>query len=288
MQRHSAVLAWLTAGALGMAFSWWAYPRVFPEASIDLKITPRQAEQIGRDALRQLRPDLDLSGWRSAVEFDWDNNAKFYLEKTLGLAQANAIMREQVSVWRPNRRDHAFVYEHRTRKYPADSPTPATLRLTISVLGDAVGSYSLNWLHTPEKWAFEQRQRESLRTTLGFIFGGIDTAFQLVAIGTPVCFWLARRVLQGNLFAWANAFLLSFVVGMAGTYLNIPNPTLRWNGWILLGVYGVLLAASYRVARRMSAPASEAVVEGAPATVLTDYALVQMETPQPQPERGEG
>jgi hypothetical protein len=99
MQRHSAVLAWLIAGALGMAFSWWAYPRVFPEASIDLKITPRQAEQIGRDALRQLRPDIDLSGWRSAVEFDWDNNAKFYLEKTLGLTQANAIMREQVSVW---------------------------------------------------------------------------------------------------------------------------------------------------------------------------------------------
>jgi signal transduction histidine kinase len=108
------------------------------------------------------------------------------------------------------------------------------------------------------------------------------------AIGTPVCFWLARRVLQGNLFAWANTFLLTFVASLIGTYLNIPNSTLRWNGWILLGVYGVLLAASYRVARRMSAPASEAVVEGAPATVLTDYALVQMETPQPQPERGEG
>jgi hypothetical protein len=50
-----------------MAFAWWAYPRVFPEASIDLTITPRQAEQIGRDALRQLRPDLDLSGWRRRI-----------------------------------------------------------------------------------------------------------------------------------------------------------------------------------------------------------------------------
>ena len=97
--QHRAVLGWLMVGAFGMAFAWWAYPRVFPEASIDLTITPRQAEQIGRDALRQLRPDLDLSDWRSAVRFAWDSNAKFYLEKTLGLAQANTVMREQVSVW---------------------------------------------------------------------------------------------------------------------------------------------------------------------------------------------
>jgi len=283
-----------------MAFFWWAYPRVFPEASIDLKITPRQAEQIGRDALRQLRPELDLSGWRSAVEFDWDNNAKLYLEKTLGLAQANAIMREQVSVWffesvwkregertrywarvspsgevvgagvsipeetpgaslsraaarqiaerflrqqlqidlrewrflnafeyqRPNRRDHAFVYEHRTHKYPADSPTPATLRLTISVVGDAVGSYSLNWLHTPEKWAFEQRQRESLRTTLGFIFGGIDTAFQLVAIGLLV--WL---VVRRQPLGWRFALRVALVLAGVWTLASLNFAPLWWTAY---------------------------------------------------------
>ena len=297
MQRNSAVLAWLIAGALGMAFSWWAYPRVFPEASIDLKITPRQVEQIGRDALRQLRPDIDLSGWRSAVEFDWDNNAKFYLEKTLGLTQANAIMREQVSVWffechwvregervryyarvspsgevvsarvqipeeapgaslsreaarrvaerflrqqlqidlrewrflnafeyqRPNRRDHAFVYEHRTRKYPADSPTPATLRMSVSIVGDAVGGYSLNWLHTPEKWAFEQRQRESLRTTLGFIFGIVDTGFQLVAIGLLV--WL---VVRRQPLGWRFALRVALVLAGVWTLATLNFAPLWW------------------------------------------------------------
>jgi membrane protease YdiL (CAAX protease family) len=285
------------AGAFGMAFAWWAYPRVFPEASIDLTITPRQAEQIGRDALRQLRPDLDLSDWRSAVKFAWDSNAKFYLEKTLGLAQANTVMREQVSVWffegvwkregertrywarvspsgrvvgagvqipeemlgaslprdaarqiaeqflreqlqvdlrawrllnafeyqRPNRRDYTFVYEHRTRKYPADSPTPATLRLSISVAGDAVSGYSLNWLHTPDKWAFEQRQRESLRTTLGYIFGSLDTLFRLVAIGLVV--WL---VVRRQPLGWRFALRIALTLAGVWTLTSLNFAPLWW------------------------------------------------------------
>ncbi len=108
------------------------------------------------------------------------------------------------------------------------------------------------------------------------------------AVGAPLAFWLGRRLLQGNLFAWAHMLLLTLVASSIGTYLNIPNSTLRWNGWILLAIYSVLLVASYWVARRMSAPAPEAVVESAPEAVRTDYAVVQMEAPQPQPERSDG
>jgi hypothetical protein len=108
------------------------------------------------------------------------------------------------------------------------------------------------------------------------------------AVGAPLAFWLGRRLLQGNLFAWAHMLLLTLVASLIGTYLNIPNSTLRWNGWILLAIYSVLLVASYWIARRMSVPAIEAAVESLPEAVHTEYAVVQIETPQPQPERSDG
>lgn len=98
MQR-AAVLGWLLAGMLGAWYFWHAYPRVFPEASIDLRITPREAQQRAIESLLQLQPNLDLTGWRGATAFNWDDNAKRYLEKTLGLERANELMRRGVSVW---------------------------------------------------------------------------------------------------------------------------------------------------------------------------------------------
>ncbi len=279
--RHTAVVGWLLAGLVGAWYFWQAYPRVFPEASIDLRITPREAQQRALQSLRALQPDLDLTGWRGAVAFHWHDDAKRYLEKTLGLERANAVMRNEVSVWyfhcrwaregeraiywaqvapsgdvvvagytlpeeaqgaslpsekaraiaeaflhktlrvnlrewrlvnayeqqRPNRRDYAFVYEHRTRKYPADSPTPATVRLRVNVAGDRVLYYSLNRLHTPEKWAFEQRQRESQRTALNTGFGVAYMGLQIAAIGVAVWMLIRRQPL-----GWRFALRLALVL----------------------------------------------------------------------------
>ncbi|MCS6919778.1 MAG: CPBP family intramembrane metalloprotease [Fimbriimonadales bacterium] len=319
---RSAVLGWLLAGALGAVLFWYAYPRVFPEASIDLRITPREAQQRGLDALRQLQPDLNLQGWRSATEFDWDNDAKRYLEKTLGLQRANAAMRDEVSVWyfytrwaregervdywtrvapsgaiiaagyalpeeakgaqlsanqaraiaeqflqkqlqvnlaqwrpvdayqhqRPNRRDHVFFYEHRSRKYPADSPTPATLRLRVDVAGDRVSRYDLNWLHTPEKWAFEQRQREGQRAALSAVFGVLYTLLHWIGIGLAV--WLVIRR-QSLSWRFALRLILLLLAVEVAAQLNFyplwwisydtaePEPTFL--GQILLDIFSAAL-----------------------------------------------
>lgn len=283
-----ALLGWLSVGVLGAAYFWLAYPRVFPEASVDLRITPREALQRGEQALRQLQPDLNLADWRHTVQFDWDENAKRYLEKTLGLSQANQVMRDDVSVWyfacrwqregermrywasvapsgevvaagytlpeeavgaqlrpeqaraiaerflqtqlrldlsqwrlvntyqqqRPQRRDYVFEYEHQTLRYPADAPNPATVRLRLSVAGDRVNSYTLRWLHTPEKWAFEQRQRESQRRALGVVFGTLYMLLQIGAVGLAIWLVIRRQPLAWG-FASRVALLLVVVIVLA-------------------------------------------------------------------------
>ncbi|MCS7273406.1 MAG: CPBP family intramembrane metalloprotease [Fimbriimonadales bacterium] len=276
-----ALASWVFAGVAGLLYFWFAYPRVFPEASIDVRITPQEALERGARALRQLQPQLSLDGWRSTVEFAWDEQAKRYLEKTLGLEQANAVMRSELSVWtfecgwkregertrywasvtpvgevvaagytlpeeapgarlstaqaravaekflqaqlqidlrqwrlvdtrqyeRPQRLDYYFVYEHRARKYPANADTPAKPRLSVFVSGDRVSSYALNWLHTPERWAFEQRQRESQRRTLSTVLGVLLAGLQIVAVGLVV--WL---VVRRQPLAWRFALRITLVV----------------------------------------------------------------------------
>ncbi|MDW8106139.1 MAG: CPBP family intramembrane glutamic endopeptidase [Armatimonadota bacterium] len=279
---HRVALAgWILAGVAGLLYFWFAYPRVFPEASIDVRITPQEALERGARALRQLQPQLSLDGWRSTVEFAWDEQAKRYLEKTLGLEQANATMRNELTVWafrcmwqregertrywasitpagevvaagytlpeetlgarlstaqaravaekflqtqlridlrqwrlvdtrqyeRPQRLDYYFVYEHRTRKYPANADTPAKPRLSVFISGDQVSSYSLNWLYTPERWAFEQRQRESQRRTLSAVLGVLYAGLQIVAVGLAI--WL---VVRRQPLAWRFALRITLVI----------------------------------------------------------------------------
>jgi len=277
---------WLVLGIVGFGVFWVLYRHTFAEASIEMRITPREALQRGAAALRALDPSIDLTGWREAVEFDWDNGAKRYLEKTLGLARADRVMREEVAVWyfrcrwvregerteysarvaptgkiyaayiqlpeeargarlsraqaqpiaeqfvsrtlgiplkewqlvhhyeheRPNRRDHTFIWQHRTRKYPADNPTAATVRLLVTVKGDRVGGYSRDYLHTPERWAFEQARKQTQRETLNTIVGVIDLLFHGVAIAVLIMLVVRRQPL-----AWRFALRVAMV--LAGVYL---------------------------------------------------------------------
>jgi membrane protease YdiL (CAAX protease family) len=275
---------WLALGVAGFGVFWVLYRHTFPEASIEMRITPREALQRGAAALRALDPSIDLTGWREAVAFDWDNRAKRYLEKTLGLAHADVVMREEVAVWyfrcrwvregerteysarvaptgniyaawiqlpeeargarlsraqaqriaeqfvnrtlgiplkewqlvhhyeyeRPNRRDHTFIWQHRTRKYPADKPTAATVRLLVTVKGDRVGGYSRDYLHTPERWAFEQARKQTQRETLNRIVGVIDLLFHGVALGVLIMLVVRRQPLSWR-FALRVAMVLAAV-----------------------------------------------------------------------------
>ncbi|MCM3874818.1 MAG: CPBP family intramembrane metalloprotease [Thermoanaerobaculia bacterium] len=74
------------------------FSRAFPEASIDFKVTREEAIRQGAEALRAR--GFALEGMRSLAIFDGDDEAKVYLERTLGLEKANPIFRTTVPVWR--------------------------------------------------------------------------------------------------------------------------------------------------------------------------------------------
>jgi membrane protease YdiL (CAAX protease family) len=73
------------------------FSRAFPEASIDFKVTREEAIRRGAEALRARGFSLD--GARPLAIFDSDDEAKVYLERTLGLEKANPIFGATVPVW---------------------------------------------------------------------------------------------------------------------------------------------------------------------------------------------
>src|SRR5512147_3196522 len=87
--------------ALGVAGAFTAYKlfhQAFPEASIDLRLTRDEISARSLDFLRGR--GLNIDGYRRLTVFDFDNQAKTYLERELGLQEANRVMGSTVRIWR--------------------------------------------------------------------------------------------------------------------------------------------------------------------------------------------
>jgi len=85
---------------LAAACTWFCvryYQRAFPEASIDFRVN---REDAGSTAAKFLSDrGYRITGYRHAARFDFDDNAKTFLERELGLEQANRIMGSTVRLW---------------------------------------------------------------------------------------------------------------------------------------------------------------------------------------------
>jgi membrane protease YdiL (CAAX protease family) len=79
-------------------FSAGNFYRAFPEASIDF--------QVNRDGARDLASrflaaqSFDTGTYRSAAQFDYDDEAKTFLEREIGLERANQLMGSRIRLWR--------------------------------------------------------------------------------------------------------------------------------------------------------------------------------------------
>jgi membrane protease YdiL (CAAX protease family) len=91
------LLIWILAGALGVGVAWRYFFQAFPEASINFEVTRDQALDIARQFLAQRHASLD--GYESTIVFNVDDNAKTYLERTVGLEAANQLVSTKVSAW---------------------------------------------------------------------------------------------------------------------------------------------------------------------------------------------
>ena len=82
----------IAALSVFVVLNW--FTRVFPEASIDFR--------YDRDSSRSIAEPLvaaRVGGMKHTAVFDGDDQAKIFLERTLGLARATPVMRSEVRLW---------------------------------------------------------------------------------------------------------------------------------------------------------------------------------------------
>lgn len=87
--------------ALLAASTWFSvryFYLAFPEASIDFRVGRTEARAIAESFLAGHSYQVD--GYRSAASFDFDDDAKTFLEREAGLQRANQIMGSQMRIWR--------------------------------------------------------------------------------------------------------------------------------------------------------------------------------------------
>jgi membrane protease YdiL (CAAX protease family) len=83
--------------ALSLFVTLRFFSRAFPEASIEFKYDRAASRAI---ALRSLAGErVDVRPLRHTAVFDADDDAKIFLERSLGLEQANRVLSRQVRVW---------------------------------------------------------------------------------------------------------------------------------------------------------------------------------------------
>src|SRR6266851_9499358 len=92
-----ALLLWMLAGVIGIVFAQKYFFRAFPEASINFQVSREEALVRAQKFVTGLGENVN--GYRSAIVFNVDDNAKVYLERQLGLQQANKLMSSELNIW---------------------------------------------------------------------------------------------------------------------------------------------------------------------------------------------
>jgi hypothetical protein len=92
-----ALLLWVAAGILGLLFAYKYFFQAFPEASVNFQVSREEA--LARAEKFVTGIGENISGYRSSIIFDLDEDAKVYLERQLGLREANRLMSSELNIW---------------------------------------------------------------------------------------------------------------------------------------------------------------------------------------------
>ena len=104
-----ALILWVLAGIVGLFFAQRYFFRAFPEASVDFKVSRSEAVTRAKAFLGGLGENVD--GYRSSIEFSVEEEEKVYLERELGLQQANQLAASQINLWYWNVRFYRILQE---------------------------------------------------------------------------------------------------------------------------------------------------------------------------------
>jgi membrane protease YdiL (CAAX protease family) len=92
-----ALWLWVIAGILGALFAYKYYFQAFPEASVNFKVSREEALRRAQSFVAGMAENT--AAYQSAIVFDVDDNAKTYLEREVGLKQANQLMSSELNIW---------------------------------------------------------------------------------------------------------------------------------------------------------------------------------------------
>jgi membrane protease YdiL (CAAX protease family) len=166
-----ALILWVLLGVVGLAFAHRYFFRAFPEASVDFKVS--RAEALARAQKFVGSLGEDVSEYQSAIVFDLDDNAKTYLEREVGLQQANRLMSSELNIWywnvrffKPQQEEEFYVrvspageivgYEHKI----AEAQAGAALQREAAQ-GDAQAFLSAKMGVDLSKWEFLPEEANS-------------------------------------------------------------------------------------------------------------------------------
>ena len=131
---------WLVAGCGALAFYVLSYAHVNPEAALELNLTRHDALTRAREILEGQR--VDLSGYRAGVGLYTDTETKSFLEKELGLREANRAMASDAAPWSWYVR---WVVPEQEEEYRVElAPDDGRLRVYHHVVEEAAPGASLS------------------------------------------------------------------------------------------------------------------------------------------------
>jgi membrane protease YdiL (CAAX protease family) len=167
-QDKRTLLLWVFFGIVGAFFAHRYFFLAFPEASVDFKVSRAESQKRAKDFVESL--GNDLSGYQSTITFDVDENAKTYLEREVGLQQANHLMAGELNIWywdvrffrakqeeefhvRVNPAGQVVGYEHKIEEARAAKSLSREEALNDAqqFLQTKLGANLTNWTFLPEE-----------------------------------------------------------------------------------------------------------------------------------------
>jgi membrane protease YdiL (CAAX protease family) len=272
-----ALVLWVGAGILGILFAQKYFFRAFPEASVNFQVSREDALSRAQKFVTGLGENV--SGYQSAIVFDVDDNAKTYLERELGLQQANRLMSSELNIWywnvrlfRPKQEEEFFVrvspageivgYDHKVEEARAGVTLDRAVAETAAreFLHGKMGMNLGNWDFLPEEansskkpnrldWSFTWEKRgfrakdapDRLTVTLQGDHAGSSKEFLQVpeAWQRSYAKLRSKNILYNQVAIFPYLALMVSAIGL-GILLTIRRQT-SWSGAIKLGIVVAIL-----------------------------------------------
>lgn len=128
------IIAVLVA-AISVVIAWFYFDDAFPEANIHFDVDRSASEVVALHFLQS--QGFSITPYRHASIFDYDNQAKIYLERELGLKKANELMSGPIKIWHWS---HRWFRSKQTEEYDVNvTPQGAITKYQRILPEDAEG-----------------------------------------------------------------------------------------------------------------------------------------------------